>query len=332
MDKKIIFVILVVCLLIFTGCDIIKRRIGPTEKEEGELVTPKEAEYHKGFKGVEVEFVKGQPPTNVWENTDFPITLKIQNKGAYDIDIGLLAITGNLYFIADEAQQGISFELEGKSQFNPEGEFGFEKFSATAGTVEDDTTDSFFVVACYPYKTYASATICINPRVLEIDKAPEGECEVKTISLSGGQGAPVAVTKVEEEITPMGPDVLKLSLKIYVSNKGGGKVVSTERNVYENGCRGGPIGVEDIGLINVDDIRFSGYRLGGGEYIIECPNLKGNKFRLDSSGEFIIECFANLDLLTIGSVAFTTPLLVELGYGYNQITGPQSITVKNTLE
>lgn len=323
MDKKIIFIIFVV--LFITGCNI---RTGPTDKTDGELIRPIEVQIHKGTKGLDLEFVKGQPPTNVWEGEAFPITLQLKNKGAYAIQRGLLAITGNLYFGVDI---DVQFELEGKSEFNPEGEFSFEKFSATAGFVDDDKTDSFFVIACYEYKTFASATLCINPRVMEIDnEIPRGECRVGTVSVSGGQGAPIAVTKIEEEILPMGQDALRLNLKIAVSNRGGGKVVNV--GAYDKDCRGIALAAEEIGLVQVDEIRFSNYRLGSEQFPIKCPNLKDNSFTLDSSGQFTIECYADMDPEIIGSVAFTTPLLTELSYGYTQLSGSKSITIKNTLQ
>lgn len=330
MDKKIIFVLFVIGMLFLSGCDLLRRRTGPTDKTKGELVTPKEVSYHKGFKGLEMEFVKGQPGESAWEAKDFPITLKVHNKGAYPIQAGILTVTGNLYFITDRRDIGISFDLEGKSEFNPEGEFSYEKFFAKADTIDEDKIDTFTVVACYPYKTYGSATICINPRLLEFDEGPKGECEVGTITLTGGQGAPVAITSIEEEIAPIDEEQLKLSLNIHVSNKGGGKVIA--RNIYKSDCGGEPLLPEQIGKIEVSDIRFSNYRLDSLSYPIECPNLKDKSFKLDSSGRFTIECFANLDPDVIGSVAFTTPLLVELNYGYSQISDPKIIKIKKTLE
>jgi hypothetical protein len=331
LDKKISYCLtaLVLISLIFAGC----YKFGPTDKTRGELIKPYEAEFHKGFDGLAMEFVKGQPPSSVWENTEFPITIRIQNRGAYDIFNGRLKITGNLYFAPEpEREISLAFNLEGKSEFNPEGSFSFERYLATAGTVDMDKTDSFYILACYPYKTFASAEICINPRMLEGDESNElrGECNVGSVSLPSGQGAPVSVTSVDEEMIPVGDDIFRLNLKIKVVNKGSGKVVSPDSNAYEKDCIGSPLLLQEVGEIRVDYMGFGEYRLGGSQHSIICNNIYGSKFRLNPSGEFILDCFADLDPGFIGSAAFTTPLTVELSYGYSQLSEMKSITIKNS--
>lgn len=321
MAKKIIFVI--VLLVVLAGC---KLRTGPTEKTEGELITPTEAEIHKGFQGLTMEFLKGQPGDSMWEKTEFPITVKVNNGGAHDIQRGILTVVGNLYFSTDPDLQ---FNLEGKSKFNPEGGFSFEKFTARTVEVDEDKTDTFFVLACYSYKTYASSTICINPRVMEIDTTEEGECKVGSISLPGGQGGPLAVTQVDEFIVPVGEGVLRLNLKIHVSDKGGGRIVAV--NSYMKGCGGQILTPKEVGEVKVESIQFSNYRLGiEQEHAIICPNLEDNKFRLNPEGQFIIECWADLDSEAIGTAAYTTPLVTELSYGYTQLSEPKTITIKNS--
>jgi hypothetical protein len=320
--------LLVLLIVILSGCN----KFGPTDKTKGELITPSQAELHKGTEGLSMEFVKGQPPSGVWEGESFPITVKIQNNGAYNIQNGRMKMTGNLYFVPEfESDISSSFDLEGKSQFNPEGEFSFEKYQATAGTVDEDKTDSFFIVACYPYKTIASASICINPRVIsaEDSAAPSGECKSGSISLSGGQGAPVAVTSIDEELTPLGENEIRLILKIHISNLGKGKVVKND--AYSNDCEGVALLPDDAGVINVRSVSFSSYRLDSNEYSVKCQNLKSdNTFALDPSGKFTLECYADLDLGFIGATAFTTPLNVELDYGYSQLSESKSIIIKNS--
>jgi len=319
MNKLVVFVIVAASLLMLTGCG----RFGPTDKTKGELVT--QVDIHKGVKGLTMEFVKGQPASTIWEGTGFPITLQLKNEGAYNIQRGMLAITGNLYFTTDP---NLQFSLEGKSEFNPEGEFSFEKFDATTLLVDGDKTDSFFVMACYPYKTYASATICINPRIIEEEKRTE-ECSIGTVSLSGGQGAPVSVTSVEEEMIPIGDGLFRLNIKINIANNGGGRVSAYDLNTYEKDCIGLALKPEEFGLINVEGISFSSYSLNSGEFPIKCQNAPGNKFKLDSTGKYKLECYAKIDSEFMGSAAFTTPLTVELAYGYSQLSESKTITIKD---
>lgn len=324
-----LIVLLTASILVISGC----RFFGPTDKTKGELMNPYEAEVHIGTEGLAVSFIKGQPPSNVWEGTDFPITIKIQNRGAYDIQNGRLAITGNLYFVPQEGEElSLAFDLAGKSLFNPDGEFAFEEYQATAGTVDMDKTDSFFIVACYPYRTFASATICINPRVIDIeDSAPRRECDIVPLSLVGGQGAPVAVTGVNEEIVHLGENMIRLVLKISVSNAAKGKVVKS--SAYEKDCSRMALVPDEVGVIEINNIAFSSYRLGSetDEYSIKCQNLRSDRtFTLDSSGKFTLECYADIDLGFIGATAFTTPLTVELSYGYSELSEKRSLTIKNS--
>ena len=300
-----------------TGCS----KFGPTDKTKGELTT--QVNTHTGNTGLKIDFVTGQPSTYVWEKSQFPITVKLQNMGAYDIVNGFLTITGNLYF---GLTPYIPFNLAGKSQFNPEGEFSFQQFSATAAEVDEDKTDTFFVIACYPYKTYASAPICINLRNEDVENIPKEECKVGSISLSSGQGAPVAITSIDEQIIPLNNDISTLTLKIHVANKGGGKVVAY--NAYAKDCEGNALSEGELGKITVKDMRFSNYILGG-ETPITCQNLKDNSFNLDETGQFIIDCSVKLDKVSAGSVAFTTPLTIELNYGYSQISQSKTITIRN---
>jgi hypothetical protein len=324
----LIAVLVIILMLIISGCRI----FGPTDKTKGEVLSPYEAEIHKGLGGLEMTFIKGQPPTSVWEKTNFPITIRIQNRGAYDIQNGRMAITGNLYFVPQEnTELSLAFDLVGKSLFNPEGGFSFEEYQATAGEVGADKTDSFFIVACYPYETFASATICINPRVIEIEEsAPPRECIVAPIALVGGQGAPVAVTGIDEEIIHIGENKIRLALKISISNAGKGKVVKTDS--YDKDCEKMALSMGEVGVIEVKDIQFSSYRLGSEDYSIKCQNLNSDRtFTLDASGKFTLECYADMDLAYIGASAFTTPLTIDLSYGYSQLSDSKSLKIKNSL-
>ena len=154
------------------------------------------------------------------------------------------------------------------------------------------------------------------------------ECSIGTVSLSGGQGAPVSITSVEEEMIPMGEGLFRLNIKISVANNGGGKVVAYDRNAYEKDCTGLALKPEEVGLINIEGVKFSKYGLNIGEFPISCINAPGNKFRLDSTNKYKIECYAKLDSEFVGSAAFTTPLTIELAYGYSQLSESKTITIK----
>ena len=83
----------------------------------------------------------------------------------------------------------------------------------------DKYSPEILVTACYRYKTIADPKVCIDPnpfRAVQERKV----CEVRDQSLGGGQGAPVAVTKIEEQV---GSD--KIHFRIFIQNVGDGEVI-----------------------------------------------------------------------------------------------------------
>ena len=90
---------------------------------------------------------------------------------------------------------------------------------------ESEKDGLFRVTAKYAYQTEASADVCVDPyfkesRYENVIKT----CEMKDISLSGGQGAPVTVTKVETKKSLISEDRIKMEYTIYIENKGKGEV------------------------------------------------------------------------------------------------------------
>ncbi len=338
MNKKIILITTLILLIIFSfGCQ--RKSDGPGPSDRKDPITPSEMDYHKGTKALTMKFIENQPPNEVWEGTPFQIALDIKNEGATDIagvDEGLLYISGFKYINVNREK---SFSLEGKDQFNPEGGFGVVTFPAEAVQIDDrDQTDSFVITACYKYKTEAGVDICINPNVLDIAKIKEGECKPNTVSASGGQGAPITVTKIEQEYIPIKIPAqagdtreTKVLFKIHIANRGDGKVVSYD--AYEKKCRQTGAGLDaekELNVVRVKDVRFSEYALDtaiGAEYRIDCTGFKDpskREIKIPISKDLVMTCSATL----YGDNAYISPLTVELEYGYNQYL-TKAITVKN---
>lgn len=76
------------------------------------------------------------------------------------------------------------------------------------------------VHSCYKYQTTADAIVCIDPDPFEVVQEKKVCQYTDSVQTGGSQGAPVAVTKVEQEV---GSD--QLFFRIYVSNVGGGSVM-----------------------------------------------------------------------------------------------------------
>jgi hypothetical protein len=180
--------------------------------------------FHIGTQGMVLEFLPGSPPARLYEGDPLSIVVKYANKGAYTVEGGMLYVSGydRAYVPLIPDQQ--PFNAEGKSVYNPEGLISYTaEFNAGAVAAPpyvDTFPQTFKVTACYKYRTEASAEVCIDPDPLRI--RPEDKvCVVHDVSL-GSQGAPVAVTRVEQD-SARG----RAQFKIGISNVGGGTVIAS---------------------------------------------------------------------------------------------------------
>jgi len=193
--------------------------------------------------------------------------------------------------------------------------------------------------ACYEYYTEASPQVCIDPDPYSerVDKS----CVVSGISsvsgksaksyiaaiegISGGQGAPVAVTNIEEEAMPG-----RAQFEIHIKNSGSGEVMHLD-SIYDERC-GFP---SELSYSDFDYVHYVvtmndpntpvvtvpltseiGINLGlltvSGKQLDCSPK---SPIRLDQNGMAVIYCnTANFDLFE--KTAYKTPLNIILHYGY----------------
>jgi hypothetical protein len=130
------------------------------------------------------------------------------------------------------------------------------------------------------------------------------------------QGAPVAVTKIEQENTR-----LLSTFTIHVKNIGRGKVIRWDAL---NKCSP----YYDVGRLTSKDLNVvQGFKVSIGNKELDCTG--DNTFRLNPNGEGIITCRYPLEYTNIQS-AYSTPLVMEFWYGYMQ-SEQQSITIKRII-
>ena len=113
--------------------------------------------------------------------------------------------------------------MPGKNVYNIEGGLGnveFKSGSIALPTGVDRYNPPLVATACYEYKTLASPEVCVDPGFYELTSEQKA-CQVQDFGLSGGQGAPVAVTFVNVDMVGS-----KVVFEIDVANVGGGRVVS----------------------------------------------------------------------------------------------------------
>jgi len=216
--KKEALLLSIILVLVLSGC----AQQGPGEQRVDE-------DFHRGTRGLDISFVRNAPPDRVYEADSLDISIAVKNKGAFPEGPGLqgkLEISGFDPISIRGSWDGgnaIPTSLEGKSQFNPQGGEVIMSYKDRDGVHVPFDADFYeptiLIHACYKYKTIADTVVCIDPdpyKVVEERKV----CTIQDVSTGGGQGAPIAVTRIEEEV---GSD--NIFFRIHVSNVGGGSVM-----------------------------------------------------------------------------------------------------------
>jgi len=328
-----------------------------------------DVDIYVGTRGLTAEFSKTAPPPRVFEDSNFPILLRIRNIGAYSIasdkqpssdkqTLGVINIGREKDYIPKlsfeknsrasegEGDNEIFFSLDGKSQLNQNGDEIAVALNAKTGKLEpqsESKQSTITATLCYPYKTILSTTVCIDPDVSGI--SPEKKvCTVKELNFNSGQGAPIAVVKIEPQMIPEG-DSIKPQFLIFVEDKGNGNSVDIKN--YHNVCSDSDFkNAEDPNrkkeIKNIWKVAFlRAFRSGeeGKNQLICCPNIEG-KCPTDLSDKDKITGFIRFtdkkgfvrctfkDGLSKNYNAFTSPLKIEIEYGYVQTISTNFIIQK----
>ena len=167
----------------------------------------------------------------------------------------------------------------------------------------DETDQTFLITSCYLYETYSAPLVCIDPDPYSMSKKV---CTPQTQTWSGGQGAPVAVTSIEQENTPN-----KIFFTIHVANVGGGKIYNTWSLGKCSPYSQGRTTVSDLNNIRLEYVKI-------GQDLLTC-SPENRIIRLDETGRGQITCEYDIRYATAKS-AYKTPLIIALWYGYEEHT------------
>ncbi|MFH1408360.1 MAG: hypothetical protein ABIH34_00470 [Nanoarchaeota archaeon] len=323
MKQRHLLVILCLAILTLSSCT--------GKSAEGDEDEPFTRETFTGTKGLEMKFSDNLPPSIVYYSPDgynsnqelLRLSIEMRNKGAYDITDCALYLDGydrNLLSFTPSPGTGYPCEfLEGKSNFNPEGGFNVHEFIGNLDNRWPEGLDKYDVKlkvsACYPYQTTATPLVCIDPHpfIKEEDKP----CRVGTTSVAGGQGAPVAVTSINEQGTE---DVVHFEIKI--SNVGNGVVfdraIEGSSCAYDGICCPYNIPYNDLNMVEFTVLL-------SGDSPIQCkPSHNGNRVRM-VDGEGTIFC--TFDIRDDVDSAYKAPLQITLDYGYKDWI-EEDVTIK----
>jgi len=266
----------------------------------------KEVNYHSGNEGLRLKFLNGNPPRRLYAGDSLSVVVEYSNKGAYPIQGGLLYLSGYdpeyIKLGGFEGQRQLPITADPKGPFNPDGDLAYTA-EATDEAVSIPVNVDIFkqrikATACYEYKTEASPMICVDPDPMGI--RPEDKvCIVKDVSMSS-QGAPVAVTSIQQESSPK-----RIQFKINFANVGRGTVIAPNNEGIATVTKcPNSLERDDVNKVYVAAF-LSGKNLKCQPEIARLVNNKGFAW-----------CYYEGELLRNKPNAYQTVLEVELSYGY----------------
>jgi len=325
-NKKILFIIAVLGLMfVLEGCNNAGQSSsgwnwGRKSIETYDDDTPFTMQAHQGNFGLIMRFAKDNPPNRIYytgQGTPLDVIIELRNQGAHRIEEGYLYLTGydkniiQQYRITPSGKTyPISFDLEQVTNFNPEGGYETIEFENTINNWPegaDSYKPIFRASACYRYETVANPVICVDPHPFS-SLSEDKPCRVRNSYDFSGQGAPIAVTRIEQDGTEE-----YLHLRIQVQNMQLRGVVYDEDKYdpypeSEGSC---PFSLEykNINKVDYDEPYFSGTSEDKPRFI-ECK--PDSPVRLVDNKAIIFCKFAMPETDEI----YQTPLNIKLHYGY----------------
>jgi hypothetical protein len=224
--KKIIILLIISILLI--SCSSNKQNSSSTSISDKDI--------YVGTKGLSLEFMDNAPPSEIFDSETIPIIVLVKNRGSFAANGQIeFPVDGNL--VPTDNKEKESFQLYGRSMSNIVGEEKKFIFYRKAQIFDDTETMPTLirVKASYKYQTNAIIPICIDTDPYnEFEyKGIKKACQAKNINLDKGQGAPVAVTKIEP-IMQGSNNQIKPKFRIFVKNVGEGFVSSLDEKSKQN--------------------------------------------------------------------------------------------------
>jgi len=222
MKTKSLFIIPLIALLfvglIFSsGC--VKKEAGVSENVS--------QMFAGGNDGLVLSFLPGAPPSEIFELSDFTISVKLDNQGEYTVPAGKAKVTlggiNTQSFSINETTRTNTGELTGKQLISGEevpGAFEILDFNAKAPDYPGDTQLTIVASTCYPYESLGVATACIKENVFAQTTGSSEICKISGDLKVKNKGAPVHVSSIKE--IPMGTN--KIGFQVRVKNLGNGQV------------------------------------------------------------------------------------------------------------
>lgn len=296
--------VLIVLLIFLVSC---KGRVASGEDPRNTEAILKEVQ--SGTKGVEIEILPNFPPDILYDQNELIAIIDVKNKGNHNLEAQecFVQITGfdpniigSIFGVPQSCAGGIE-TLEGKNVFNTGGGFSQLEFGSSNVLLPDDILEynpTLNFVTCYNYETKANPQICVDPAFYQVS-TEQKTCRPSDVSMSGGHGAPVAVSRVNVDMVGN-----KAIFSIDIVNQGSGKVLHPDTDIRS--CADNA----QLKHTDLDKVRFNIDLVGGSS--TDCKPNDGLVRLSNDKGKIV--CTSQVDAPS----AFETPLKVNLQYNYIQ--------------
>lgn len=195
----------------------------------------------------------------IFPNQETEMIVTVMNNGAYDISEGYMNLITEEQFIKEQnikyydsqgnlEENKNEYSIQGRGITKPYGDQVRFKYILKAQELPQQTERySSLIIAqtCYPYKTYATIPVCIDTDINNMN--PDKICKSGSETITGGQGAPIAITRVETKMVPeySGNEVkVKPHFEIDIENVGSGSVIKPTQ--AKEACEGKSKDIENI--------------------------------------------------------------------------------------
>lgn len=297
---KITFLICaILALSLVAGCGNFQKGNGEPNVDADAIAT--------GTEGLVMRFLPDQPPAKVYTGAPLTFLVEVWNRGTHRVSGAEFYLTGYdkmmIPSLRDRVQ--IAEDLEGKSQYNPQGGFTtltFESSDVTLPTSMPSYRPTFLLTACYPYQTTATPLVCVDPNPQ--DTVSDKACMTQKNYATGSQGAPVSVQNVEAESNPS-----YMYFRIHVANTAGG-TDQASGTVYDMDALH-----KCPDQLTYSDLNTIQYQVDLGGTPLSCEPKNG-EIRLVNNQAILFCKYA----YTQSGGAYQTPLNIKLFYGYKSST------------
>ena len=287
-------ILAVLLILVFSfGCGSIGGNGGTTVQGES---------FHTGTSAIKLKFMPNSPPSVMDDGQTYFFSLEITNIGAYTTSphIFLTGHDTNIIRLSSWNNRIVG-PINGKDENYPQG--GYSLIEDQVPIVLPPESESYpttlKLTACYPYSTEANIPICVDP---DPTNNRDDACISKSVSTSGGQGGPIAVTMVVPNSNRG-----QASFSIKIQNLGDGDVILPGK---VDSC------LSRLSPMEMDVVQITGARLGTNQLVCTPTTIRlSNKVGTTT-------CKGAISAAS----SFTSNLILDMDYGYkNSILTPVSV-------